>query len=56
MYRQVKIGDKFKYLRTSPFGKEIEEIITVVAIVGTKVIFDTGFEYPLAHFTEIINK
>lgn len=56
MYKQVKIGDKFQLERTSRYGKKIKETITIVAIVGNKVIFDTGFEYPLYHFNQIINK
>jgi len=56
MYKQAQIGEKFELERTSPYGKKIKETITIVAIVGTKVIFDTGFEYPLYHFNQIINQ
>ena len=56
MENKAKIGDKFQLQRTTPYGKIINETITIIAIVGTRVLFDTGFEYPLAHFNQIINK
>jgi len=35
-------GQKFQINRTTPFGKEISEILTVVAVVGNNVMMDNG--------------
>ena len=51
-----KVGDQFQLERFTSHGKKIKETITIVAIVRKKVVFDTGFEYPLVHFSKIINK
>lgn len=41
----IQIGDKFKRTFTSPFGKTITKVITVMSIQGRKVFMDDGQFY-----------
>ena len=40
-----KIGDKFINKTTTPFGKEVQTMITLVAISGDMLLFDNGRKY-----------
>ena len=40
--QKLKIGQKFERNYTTPFGKECSEIITIVALTKTSVLFDNG--------------
>lgn len=44
-------GQKFEITRNHAFGKTGKEIITIVAILGNKVLFDNGMEL---HKAELI--
>jgi len=43
-------GEKFNITRTSPFGKKINETVTVVAIFKNSVLMDNGKQYHLTNF------
>ena len=47
---KVTKGQKFEITRTTPFGKTINEIVTVVAIIRNTVMMDNGREYHLSQF------
>lgn len=47
MNKTINIGDKFNYEFTTPFGKQISEIITVVAINNNSVLMDNGQTFHL---------
>jgi len=38
----IKRGQKFEKTFTTPFGKKVKQIITVVAINGNSVLMDSG--------------
>jgi hypothetical protein len=40
--KNITKGQQFQINRTTPFGKEISEILTVVAVVGNNVMMDNG--------------
>lgn len=46
----VSRGDKFNIVRTTQFGKEIKEIVTVVAIIKNTVMMDNGKSYHITQF------
>lgn len=46
----VSRGDKFNIVRTTQFGKEIKETVTVVAVIKNTVMMDNGKSYHLAQF------
>ena len=48
--KTISKGQKFEITRTTPFGKEINEILTVVAIVGNNVMMDNGRTLHKAQF------
>lgn len=41
---KVKIGDQFQLIRTTRFGKVVKQSLTVVQILGNRVLFDNGSE------------
>ena len=47
---KVSKGQKFNITRTTPFGKEINETVTVVAIIKNTVMMDNGRQYHLTNF------
>ena len=47
---KVKKGDKFKFIRTSEFGKEIITYTKIVCIISNRVVFDNGEEIHLNKF------
>ena len=47
MNTNIKIGDKFNYQFTTPFGKEVSEVITVVAIRNNSVMMSNGSTFHL---------
>jgi hypothetical protein len=47
MNTKVKIGDQFKLQRETPFGKQIVEMVKVVAIRNGFALFDNGQEFHL---------
>lgn len=40
--KNLKRGQKFEQTFTSPFGKKITKIVTIVAINGSSVLMDSG--------------
>ena len=47
MNNTIKIGDKFNYKFTTPFGKEVSEVTTVVAIRNNSVMMSNGKTFHL---------
>ena len=47
----LKIGQKFNLKFTSPFGKVIENIITIVCIKGDSILMDNGKTYHTTQLT-----
>lgn len=44
---KVTKGSKFNYNFTTPFGKKVTQVLTVISNDGTWVLFDNGDRYPL---------
>jgi hypothetical protein len=47
----LKLGQKFNSKFTSPFGKVIENIITIVCIKGDSILMDNGKTYHRTQLT-----
>ena len=43
--KNLKRGQKFERTFTTPFGKEVTEIVTIVAINGNSVLMDNGMTF-----------
>ena len=43
--KTINRGDKFQITRTTPFNKQVTEIVTVVGVFANTVIMDNGREY-----------
>jgi hypothetical protein len=48
----LKTGQKFQKTFTSPFGKEITEILTIVAINGNSILMDNGETFHTFNLTK----
>ena len=44
----LKIGQKFNYQFTTPFGKIVKEVITIVAINNNFILMDNGKEFHIS--------